>query len=126
MLAGRGYKVLLIDRAVFPRHKTCASWINRLAFERFPYLVPRLDELVEAPFYGITFYDASLERSGRFTERVPSGYLSLRAKFDDGLRRTAVEAGAEFVVAEGRRTYAKGARTSGFASPMAPSFLRAS
>jgi len=97
LLAGRGYQVLLIDRAAFPRHKTCASWINRLAFERFPYLVPRLNELVEAPFYGITFYDASLDRAGRFTERSPSGYLSLRSKFDDGLRRIAVEAGAEFL-----------------------------
>ncbi len=34
-----------------PRHKTCASWINRLAFERFPYLQSRLHELVECPFY---------------------------------------------------------------------------
>jgi geranylgeranyl reductase family protein len=109
LLASRGYEVLLIDRAGFPRHKTCASWINRLAFERFPYLMARLDELVEAPFYGITFYDSSLERSGRFTESAPSGYLSLRSKFDDGLRRIAVEAGAEFVggrrvedVSEGR------------------------
>jgi len=97
LLADRGYQVLLVDRAAFPRHKTCASWINRLAFERFSYLMPRLDELVEAPFYGITFYDSSLERSGRFTEHVPSGYLSLRSKFDDGLRRIAVEAGAEFL-----------------------------
>jgi len=101
LLADRGYQVLLIDRAIFPRHKTCASWINRLAFERFPYLMPRLYELVEVPFYGITFYDASLERSGRFTERQPSGYLSLRAKFDDGLRHIAVEAGARFLGGRG-------------------------
>ena len=57
LLADRGYSVLLLDRAAFPRHKTCASWINRLAFERFPYLKARLEELVEAPFYGVTFYD---------------------------------------------------------------------
>jgi geranylgeranyl reductase family protein len=109
LLAGRGYQVLLVDRAAFPRHKTCASWINRLAFERFSYLMPRLEDLVETPFYGITFYDASLHRDGRFTEGTPSGYLSLRSKFDDGLRRMAVEAGAEFLggravtdVSEGR------------------------
>jgi geranylgeranyl reductase family protein len=96
LLAGRGYKVLLLDRAVFPRYKTCASWINRLAFERFPYLAPRLDELVEAPFYGVAFFDASLNREGTFREARPSGYLSLRSKFDDGLRRIAVDAGAEF------------------------------
>jgi geranylgeranyl reductase family protein len=96
MLAAQGYKVSLLDRAVFPRHKTCASWINRLAFERFPYLTPRLTDLVEAPFYGVTFFDASLKREGKFREPEPCGYLSLRSKLDDGLRRIAVEAGAEF------------------------------
>ncbi|HEX5483354.1 MAG TPA: NAD(P)/FAD-dependent oxidoreductase [Terriglobia bacterium] len=100
LLADRGYHVVLIDRAIFPRHKTCASWINRLAIERFPYLKPHLEELVESPFCGVTFYDSSLDRSATFAEGRPSGYLSLRAKFDDGLRRIAVEAGAEFY--EGR------------------------
>jgi geranylgeranyl reductase family protein len=97
LLAGRGYAVALVDRAVFPRHKTCASWINRLAFERFPYLQPRLDELVENPFYGVTFYDSRAERSGCYVERKPCGYLSLRTKLDDGLRKIALEAGAEFL-----------------------------
>ena len=101
LLADRGYEVLLIDRAAFPRHKTCASWINRLAFERFSYLAPRLEELIEAPFYGVTFYDRCLERAGHFREKRPSGYLSLRSKFDDGLRRIAVEAGAEFLGGRG-------------------------
>lgn len=96
LLADRGYHVALIDRAVFPRHKTCASWINRLAFERFPHLKSRLEDLVESPFCGVTFYDSSLKRSATFAEARPSGYLSLRTKFDDGLRRIAVEAGAEF------------------------------
>jgi flavin-dependent dehydrogenase len=71
LLADRGYSVVMVDRAVFPRHKTCASWINRLAFERFSYLPPHLEELVEAPFYGIKFYDSSLQRSGRYLERKP-------------------------------------------------------
>jgi geranylgeranyl reductase family protein len=97
LLADRGYSVLLIDRAKFPRHKTCASWINRLAFERFPYLRDRLSELVENPFYGVTFYDQAIEREGRYCENHPCGYLSLRSKFDDGLRRIAVEAGAESI-----------------------------
>ncbi|MGH9396906.1 MAG: NAD(P)/FAD-dependent oxidoreductase [Terriglobia bacterium] len=96
LLADRGYRVALLDRAAFPRHKTCASWINRLAFVRFPYLNSRLQELVECPFYGVTFYDPFLKREGRYLERRPAGYLSLRSKFDDGLRRIAVEAGAEF------------------------------
>ena len=101
LLADQGLKILLLDRATFPRHKTCASWINRLAFERFPYLQAKLDDLVESPFYGMTFYDPSLRRHGSFPERKPSGYLSLRSKFDDGLRRIAIDAGAEFHGADG-------------------------
>lgn len=104
LLADRGYHVLLIDRAAFPRHKTCASWINRLAFERFSYLRDRLDELVETPFYGVTFYDRAIDREGRFPEARPSGYLSLRSKFDDALLQIAVQAGAEFL---GGRTVAE-------------------
>ena len=97
LLADCGYSVLLVDRANFPRHKTCASWINRLAFERFAYLQPHLDELIETPFYGITFYDSKIQRSGTYLERRPCGYLSLRTKLDDGLRKIAMHAGAEFL-----------------------------
>ncbi len=96
LLADRGFHVALLDRAIFPRHKTCASWINRLVFERFPYLKPKLNQLIESPFFGVTFFDSFLKRSARYLENKPSGYLSLRTKFDDGLRRIAVETGAEF------------------------------
>lgn len=97
LLADRGYSVLLIDRSNFPRHKTCASWINRLAFERFSYLKNSFPDLVENPFFGVAFYDRSIEREARYLERRPSGYLSLRSKFDDGLRRIAMEAGTRFI-----------------------------
>ncbi|TAM81417.1 MAG: NAD(P)/FAD-dependent oxidoreductase [Acidobacteria bacterium] len=97
LLADRGYSTLLIDRSNFPRHKTCASWINRLAFERFAYLRNSLSDLVENPFYGVAFYDRVVEREARYMESQPSGYLSLRSKFDDGLRRIAMDAGARFM-----------------------------
>ena len=97
LLVDRGYSVLLTDRSNFPRHKTCASWINRLAFERFTYLKNSLPDLVENPFYGVAFYDRAIEREARYLESRPSGYLSLRSKFDDGLRRIAMEAGARFL-----------------------------
>ena len=95
LAADRGYHVLLVDKARFPRHKTCASWVNRLAFERFPYLAAHRDSLVDAAFYGLEFWDSMLARSARYNEREPSGYLTLRHKFDDGLRRIAIAAGAE-------------------------------
>ncbi|MEJ2009678.1 MAG: NAD(P)/FAD-dependent oxidoreductase [Acidobacteriota bacterium] len=97
LLADRGYSVLLVDRSNFPRHKTCASWINRLAFERFPYLKDHLSSLVENPFYGVAFYDKAIEKEARYIESKPSGYLSLRSKFDDGLLRIAAGAGAGFL-----------------------------
>lgn len=95
LAADRGYRVLLVDKARFPRHKTCAAWVNRLAFERFPYLRAHLDALVENPFYGITFWDSQLARQASYREREPSGYLTLRTKFDDGLRRIALAPGVD-------------------------------
>lgn len=97
LLADRGYSTLLIDRSNFPRHKTCASWINSLAFERFAYLQNSLSDLIENPFYGVAFYDRAIEREARYVESRPSGYLSMRSKFDDGLRRIAMHAGARFM-----------------------------
>jgi geranylgeranyl reductase family protein len=96
LLADADYHTLLVDKARFPRHKTCASWINRLAFERFPSLWERKDELVDSPFYGVSFFDDHLARRATWTERNPSGYLSLRSRFDNGLKDIAVAAGTEF------------------------------
>jgi geranylgeranyl reductase family protein len=94
-LANLGHSVAIIDKAVFPRHKTCASWINALAFLRFDYLQAELPNLVDCPFHGIRFYDQSIVRHGQYNERKPSGYLTLRSKFDHGLVRIAIAAGAE-------------------------------
>jgi geranylgeranyl reductase family protein len=93
-LAQLGHSVVIIDKAVFPRHKTCASWINALAFSRFPYLQSELDNLVDCPFYGIRVYDHSISRHGTYNERKPSGYLTLRSKFDHGLVKVATATGA--------------------------------
>ena len=93
-LAKQGHSVALIEKKIFPRHKTCASWVNALAFSRFPYLQKELPNLVDCPFHGIRFYDESISRSGTYRERKPSGYLTLRSKFDHGLANVAVAAGA--------------------------------
>ena len=97
LLAEAGYHTLLVDKARFPRHKTCASWVNRLAFEHFPYLQGHEAELVDSAFYGVTFLDEALTRQATWKERRLSGYLSLRSKFDNGLKNIAVAAGAEFL-----------------------------
>src|SRR5262249_46046292 len=84
-----GHSVAIIDKATFPRHKTCASWINALVFSRFPDLRPEIPNLVDCAFHGICFYDGSISRSGAYNERKPSGYLTLRSKFDHGLAKVA-------------------------------------
>jgi geranylgeranyl reductase family protein len=96
LAADAGYHTLLVDKAQFPRHKTCASWINRLVFERFAYLEPHRDLLVDSAFWGVVFLDSKLEQEARWRERNPSGYLSLRSKFDNGLKDIAVASGVEF------------------------------
>jgi len=93
-LAKMGHSVAIIDKGIFPRHKTCASWINALAFSRFDYLKLELPRLVDCPFYGIRFYNDTMSRHGTYRERKPSGYLTLRSKFDHGLANIAVKAGA--------------------------------
>lgn len=96
LAADAGHHTLLVDKARFPRHKTCATWINRLVFERFPYLEPHRDGLVDSAFHGITFLNENLARRATWQEHRPSGYLSLRSRFDNGLKNIAVAAGAEF------------------------------
>jgi len=96
LAADAGYHTLLIDKANFPRHKTCAGWINRLVFERFPYLAAYKAQLVESAFYGVAFLDRELRRQARWSQPQPVGYLALRRKFDTGLKDIAVASGAEF------------------------------
>src|SRR5262249_44929920 len=63
------------------------------AFSRFPYLQTELHNLVDSPFYGIRFYDQAIARHGTYDERKPSGYVTLRSKFDYGLVKIAIAAG---------------------------------
>jgi geranylgeranyl reductase family protein len=95
-LAKLGHSAVVIDKGIFPRHKTCASWINALAFSRFDYLNAEMASLVDNPFYGIRFFDKAISRHGDYRERKPSGYLTLRSKFDQGLVNIAVRCGAVF------------------------------
>src|SRR3989338_405385 len=93
LAADAGLSTVLIDKARFPRQKTCASWINRLAFERFPYLGGHEPELVDSAFCGVTFFDEKLDRRASWRGRQPSGYLSLRSKFDNGFKKNGPRAG---------------------------------
>ncbi|MHA1280044.1 MAG: NAD(P)/FAD-dependent oxidoreductase [Candidatus Helarchaeota archaeon] len=96
-LAARwGWKVLLIDKATFPRDKPCGGYITKRVFRRFKYLKSYLSELVEVPTYGSYFYGpdgGQLE----WIQTAPVGYLTLRAKFDNVLKDLAISRGVDFI-----------------------------
>jgi len=95
-LADKKLSVLLLDKKTFPRDKICAGWLNARAVEDFPYLKDGLGDVVEAPFYGITFYNCGMSKHTEYSQDEPAGYLTMRVKLDAWLKDYAVRAGAEF------------------------------
>jgi len=94
-LTSAGKRVLLVDKANFPRKKICAGLLNGAIFERFPYLEEKREKIVEKAFEGIAFYNPNLTEKVEYVEDKPVGYLTSRYNFDDILRQLATEAGAE-------------------------------
>jgi geranylgeranyl reductase family protein len=93
-LAAAGIRVLLIDKATFPRNKPCGGGISVRALGRFPWLRAALD--------GIDVHAVSrlqLESpDGAVLEMAspdPSMLLIRRVEFDHALVRDAERAGAE-------------------------------
>ncbi|HEY0261061.1 MAG TPA: geranylgeranyl reductase family protein [Lacisediminihabitans sp.] len=91
--AERGASVLLIDRARFPRYKTCGGGLIGISIEHVPASVL---EVVEQEVVTATF---SLRGRLPSTHRSAAPFLSLvrRQSFDDALAAAAVAAGAAFV-----------------------------
>ena len=97
-LADSGHSVLLVDKAEFPRSKTCAGLINQRTFEEFEYLAGNESELVECAIYGVMFYSSDMTKQAVHREDSASGYLAVRQKFDTCLVDLATSAGAELVL----------------------------
>jgi len=95
LLAEKKCRVLLIDRAKFPRGKPCGGWVNAKAFQDFPELEKGRTStvagcrLVEEPFYGLTFLSPDLSRQAAFKSRSVVGYMVDRRQFDARLLRAA-------------------------------------
>jgi geranylgeranyl reductase family protein len=91
LLAGKGRRVLLLDRATFPRDKVCGGWVNLKAFKDFPELekvrakASSRSRLVEEPFHGLTFLSADLGRQAVYKSRSVTGYTVDRRQFDTRL-----------------------------------------
>lgn len=105
-LASKGLKVLGIDRARFPRYKSCGGCIST-KIERI--LDFEIKDVVEETVYGATFTYKS-ERTKDIISDRPVGYNVMRDSFDHFLLKKAREAGVEVI--EGLRV--KGVREDDF------------
>jgi geranylgeranyl reductase family protein len=88
-----GASVLLIDRARFPRYKTCGGGLIGLSVDSLPASVLHT---VERRIDSVRF---SLRGRATRTRSATPAFLALvqRAAFDDALAAAAVDAGATFV-----------------------------
>jgi geranylgeranyl reductase family protein len=89
--ASAGARVLLLDRAAFPREKPCGGGVNLRAAALLPF---DLSPVVERTVTGVRF---SLRTRGDFTRRYPRPltYMTQRSRLDAFLVERAVEAGAD-------------------------------
>ncbi len=95
-LAVAGARVLLLDRARFPRNKPCGGAISMRVLGRFPYLEPALARI---PTHRISrlHLEGPAGDSVKVRSPSPAALLIRRLEFDDLLVRLAAEAGAELV-----------------------------
>jgi geranylgeranyl reductase family protein len=97
-LAGGGARVLVVDRAAFPRNKPCGGGLTWRALKRFPHVeaaLPRISTHVINRLY----MEAPGGASVSVESAEPTVLLVRRIEFDHQLMTMAQEAGAE--LAEG-------------------------
>jgi len=89
--AAAGARVLVLDRAAFPREKPCGGGVNQRAAALLPF---DLAPVVERTVTGVRF---SLRLRGDFTRRHsgPLTYMTQRARLDAFLLEQALRHGAE-------------------------------
>jgi geranylgeranyl reductase family protein len=92
-LAEKGIKVLLLDKATFPRDKPCGGGLPTRVQKRFPYIEPFLNSVS----YGTTMFSSSLRYKCDLIREKPFLEMVLRTDFDHGLLSLAQKAGATFL-----------------------------
>jgi len=91
-LAEKGMRVLILDKATFPRDKPCGGGLPTRVMKRFPYIEPFIDSVS----YGTTMYSSSLRYKFDLIRDKPFLLMVLRKDFDDNLLILARHAGAVF------------------------------
>lgn len=90
-LAAAGKRVLLVDRARFPRDKPCGGGVTLRAARLLPFSIePVVEDVVTRVEIGLR-YGSSFTR----TARAPLVYMTQRKRLDEFLLRRAEEAGAQ-------------------------------
>jgi geranylgeranyl reductase family protein len=90
-LARAGARVLLIDRARFPRDKPCGGGVTERAARLLPFSIdPVVEDVVERIACGLDF-GPSFERHAR----APLAYMTQRKRLDHFLLERAADAGAD-------------------------------
>jgi geranylgeranyl reductase family protein len=97
-LAKEGARVMLLDRARFPRNKACGGAISVRALGRFPYLAGAL-ERIPTHWLSRLHLESPSGASALLTSPSPAALMIRRVDFDDLLVRLAVESGVD--LAEG-------------------------
>ncbi len=92
-LARNGLKVLIVDKAQFPRRKVCGCCLNAAAIDSLERLGLGTVLRDAVPLSGVC-----LATAGRFANvRLPGGVALSREMFDAALIREAMAEGAEFL-----------------------------
>ncbi|MBI5946794.1 MAG: geranylgeranyl reductase family protein [Chloroflexi bacterium] len=91
-LAGSGARVLVVDRAQFPRYKACGGGIPQRTERMLPFPI---DSVVED---SVHLLDVAYRGGMRFQRdsEAPFAHMVMRDRFDDLLLSHAKAAGAEF------------------------------
>lgn len=92
-LAEKGIRVMLLDKAAFPREKPCGGGLPTRVMKRFPYIEPLIDSIS----YGSNMYSSSLRYVLKIDRDVPLLFMVLRKEFDQGLVDYAVTKGVTFL-----------------------------
>jgi flavin-dependent dehydrogenase len=93
-LAASGKRVLVLDKASFPRNKPCGGAVSMRAFKRFPYLEAALGRISTHRLSRL--YLESPSGDGlTLTSRTPAALMIRRVELDALLLALAREAGAE-------------------------------
>ena len=93
-LARAGHSVLLLEKAVLPRYKTCGGGVLARAFKLLP---PGAERVVERRFDSVALNFLGTEMSFVARRAEPMVYMTMRADLDCLLAREAQQAGVQLI-----------------------------